>query len=157
VTVPLLFAVVIGALLTTLADTGFDALTGHPWKVAAMSAAISYGVATATIALTRIFHGLGIGLAGLLFIVIGNATGGGALNWHYLPGGWRWISQMLPTGAGVSGLLDVQYFDSRHLGPLLLTLAAWIVGSLLLLIALPVLRLDAVHRRHAAQQAAAAA
>ena len=155
VTVPLLFAVVIGALLTVVADIGFDALTGHPWKVAALSAAISYGVATATIALTRIFYGLGIGLAGLLFIVIGNATGGGALNWHYLPGGWRWISQMLPTGAGVSGLLDVQYFDSRHLGPLLLTLAAWIAGSLLLLIVLPVLRLDMVHRRHAAEEAAA--
>jgi hypothetical protein len=152
-TVPLLFAVVGGALLTAVADAGFDVVAGHPWKVAAMSAAISYGVAASTIALTRLFHGLGIGLAGLLFIVIGNATSGGALNWHYLPGGWRWISQMLPTGAGVSGLLDVQYFDSRHLGPLLLVLALWIAVSLLLLIILPVLRLDVVHRRHAAEEA----
>ena len=156
-TVPLLFAVLTGVLLTAISDAGFDAVAGHPWKVAALSAAISYAVAAATMALTRIFHGPGIGLAGLLFIVIGNATSGGALNWHYLPGGWRWISQMMPGGAGVTGLLDVEYFGSRHLGPVLLVLALWIGISLLLLIVLPALRLDAVHRRHAAEEADEAA
>jgi hypothetical protein len=153
-TVPLLFAVVSGTMLTAVADAGFGAVTGHPWAVAAISAAISYAVAASTIALTRLLHGAGIGVAGLLFIVIGNATSGGALNWHYLPGGWRWISQMLPTGAGVSGLLDVQYFGSRHLGPLLLALGVWTAAALLLLVALPALRLDMVHRRHAAEDAA---
>ncbi|SEG56428.1 hypothetical protein SAMN05216223_106276 [Actinacidiphila yanglinensis] len=155
VTVPLAFAVVTGALLTAVADAGFDAVAGHPWQVAAISAAISYAVATATMALTRVLHGLGIGVAGLIFIVIGNATSGGALNWHYLPGGWRWISQLLPGGAGVGALVDVEYFGARHLGPLLLALGVWIAAALLLLIALPALRLDVVHRRHAAERRAA--
>lgn len=53
---------------------------------------ISYAESIATSALTRLLGGAGIGLAGLLAIVIGNATSGGALNWHFVPGGWRWIS-----------------------------------------------------------------
>lgn len=154
VTVPLAFAVITGAALAAIADAGFGAVSGHPWQVGAISAAISYAVATATAVLTRLLHGLGIGVAGLAFTVIGNATGGGALNWHYLPGGWRWISQMLPSGAGVTALIDIEYFGSRHLGPVLLALGLWIVVGLLLIIALPVLRLDVVHRRHAAERAA---
>jgi hypothetical protein len=157
VTVPLAFAVVSGAMLSAVADAGFGAVAGHPWQVAGISAAISYAVATATLALTRLMRGLGIGVAGLVFIVIGNATSGGALNWHYLPGGWRWISQLLPGGAGVGALVDVEYFGARHLAPLLLALAVWIAAALLLLVGLPALRLDAVHRRHAAESAAASA
>jgi hypothetical protein len=155
-TVPLAFAGIVGLLLAIVADAGFGALTGHAWQIGIMSAMISYAVATTTIALTRLFHSPGLALASLLFIIVGNATSGGALNWHYLPGGWRWISQLLPTGAGVTGLLDIQYFDSHHLGPTVLTLVLWIVISLALLVALPLLRLDAVHRRHAAQAQAQA-
>lgn len=152
ITVPLAFAAVAGAGLAAIADTGFGALAGHPWQVAAVSAMVSYAVCVASAALTRLFHTIGIAVAGALFIIVGNATGGGALNWHFLPGGWRWVSQLLPTGAGVTGLLNVQYFDSRHLGPVLLTLSLWIGAGLLLLVLLPTLRLDAVHRRHAAQR-----
>jgi fumarate reductase subunit D len=146
--VPLLFAGATGLVLATIADLGFEALTGHFWAVAGISAMISYAVSTATSALTRLLGGAGIGLAGLLAIVIGNATSGGALNWHFLPAGWRWLSQHLPTGAGVTGLLNVQYFDAADLSPVLLTLSAWIAASLLLIVSLPLLRLDAVHRSH---------
>lgn len=149
--VPLLFAAVAGITLAVIADFGFDALTGHFWAVAGISAMISYAVSLATSALTRLLGGAGIGLAGLLAIVVGNATSGGALNWHFLPGGWRWISQQLPTGAGVTGLLNVQYFDAAHLFPVFLTLSIWIAASVLLIIGLPLLRLDAVHRSHHAQ------
>lgn len=149
--VPLLFAAVAGVTLAAIADFGFAALTGHFWAVAAISAMMSYAVSLATSALTRLLGGVGIGLAGLLAIVVGNATSGGALNWHFLPGGWRWVSQQLPTGAGVTGLLNVQYFDAAHLFPVLLTLSIWIAGSLLFIIGLPPLRLDAVHRSHHAQ------
>jgi hypothetical protein len=152
IAVPLAFSVVTGVSLALIADSGFGALAGHPWQVAALSALISYAVCVGSIALTRLFHTAGLAVASALFIIVGNATGGGALNWHYLPGGWRWVSQLLPTGSGVTGLLNVQYFDSHHLGPALLTLALWIGVGLLLLIALPALRLDAVHRRHAAER-----
>jgi hypothetical protein len=150
-TVPLLFAAAVGAMATTLAGTGFGALTGHPWQIAALSALLSYAVTTTTTALTRLLRGAGIAVAGLLFIITGNATSGGALNWHYLPGGWRWVSQMLPTGAGVTGLLNIQYFQAHHLSPALLTLGLWTAASLLLLTALPLIGLDAVHRSHASE------
>ncbi len=148
VAAPLLFAAATGVALAVIADFGFGALTGHFWAVAGLSAMISYAVSMATSALTRLLGGAGIALAGLLAIVIGNATSGGALNWHFLPGGWRWISQQMPTGAGVTGLLDVQYFDAVDLFPLFLTLSIWIAASLLIMITLPLLRLDAVHRAH---------
>ena len=146
--VPLLFAVVAGTVLAAIADVGFGALTGHFWEVAALSAMISYAVTTATSALTRLFGGGGIALAGLLAIVIGNATSGGALNWRFLPDGWRWVSQALPTGAGVTGLLDVQYFGATDLSPVILTLSIWIAASVTIIIGLPLLRLDVVHRSH---------
>jgi len=136
---PLAFAVVVGAGLAVIADIGFGALAGHPWQVAALSAMISYAVCITTFALTRLLHSAGIAVAAALFTIIGNATGGGALNWHFLPGGWRWVSQLLPTGAGVTSLLNVQYFDSHHLGPALLTMSLWIGAGLLLLVVLPAL------------------
>jgi hypothetical protein len=154
VTVPLVFAAITGAGLTAVADAGFGALSGHVWAVAGLSALLSYAVTLTTLALTRLLHTAGLAVASLVFVIVGNATSGGALNWHFLPGGWRWVSQLIPAGAGVTALTNIQYFDARHLTPALLTLTAYCAISLLLVLTLPLLRLDAVHRRHHAEHAA---
>ena len=146
--VPLLFSVLLGVVLTFIADAVFGAAVGHPWTVIGVTVLLSLAIVTATSALTRLIGNMGVALAGLLFIVLGNATSGGALNWHFLPGGWRWISQKMPTGAAVASLQDLLYFDKHHLGTAVLTLLAWIAVSVVFLIGLPLLGQDAVQRAH---------
>lgn len=153
---PLAFSVVVGVTLAAVADAGFGALPGHPWKLAAMSILICSAITSATNALGRLLGSAGIAVSGLLFIILSNATSGGSLNWHFLPGGWRWISQMMPAGAGVTGLWNIQYFGTHNLGPAVLSLITWTTVSLFLLVALPESRLhkiphgrtrDQCHRR----------
>ena len=66
-----------------------------------------------------------LGMAGLalavgVLLMLGVPTSGAFANYEFLPDGYRWLSQLLPTGAAVAGPLTV--------------LGVWAGGSLLLIL-----------------------
>ena len=77
----------------------------------------------------------GLGIAAVLFVVLGNPGSGNASAPELLPGFWRVAGQLLPPGAGGQALRDVAYFDGHALLAPALALAAWaVLGAALILI-----------------------
>jgi hypothetical protein len=67
---------------------------------------------------------VGIGVAIVLFVVLGNPSAGGAHQLPLLPGFWRTIGDTLPNGAGVDALRSMVHFDGHGITAHLLTIAA---------------------------------
>ena len=102
-----------------------DALPGPYLAVSGAVALVVAAVALTTTGLFRALGPAGIGLAALLFIVLGNPGSGNASAPELLPGFWRVTGQLLPPGAGGQAIRDTAYFDGHALARPALVLAAW--------------------------------
>jgi hypothetical protein len=82
-------------------------------------------VGWATMAVEAALGLLGIGVAILVFVVVGNPSSGGPVARELLPGFWRAVGPYIPTGASVTAVRDVAYFPDAPLGGALLVLLLW--------------------------------
>ena len=103
--------------------------TGHVWALAAFGALVVFGVGAITMAL-QVWTGLvGIGLAILLFVVLGNPSAGGAYPAPLLPPFWAAIGPWLPPGAATGAVRGIVYFGGAGAGWAVLVLAVYgVVG-----------------------------
>ena len=121
----LLAALAVGIVL------GFD--RGY-WSLAGTCALLALAVASATAASCALFGRAGIGLAGLVIILLGNASSGSVVGSAFLPQPFRWLSQGLPAGAGLEATRSVLYFGGSGVGGKVGTLAIWVAGSFAILV-----------------------
>jgi hypothetical protein len=129
------FAPAAGLVLTLVAGPIFHRL--------ALPVLESWGILTLLVATASAFVVTMIDLVGrwailptwIFFVVLGNASSGGAVAPAMLPRPFALISEWLPPGAAVTSLRDAVYFNSyQHARPIAV-LAAWAVaafGALLL-------------------------
>ncbi|WP_258015861.1 DUF3533 domain-containing protein [Streptomyces sp. AJS327] len=109
-----------------------DALPGHFGTVWGVGTLVVFGAASVTIGLQTLFGVIGIGLAILVFVVLGNPSAGGAYQAHMIPPFWRAVGEWLPTGAGVSAVRNAVYFAGHAVSGPLLVLAVWAVAGVAL-------------------------
>jgi hypothetical protein len=128
------FAVLSGLALTAILQA-MDALPGPYLAVSGVAALVVAAVGLTAAGLFRVLGPAGLGIAAVLFVVLGNPGSGNATAPELLPGFWRVAGQLLPPGAGGQALRDVAYFDGHALLVPALVLAAWaLVGAALLLL-----------------------
>ncbi|MFC1417297.1 DUF3533 domain-containing protein [Streptacidiphilus cavernicola] len=121
-------AVIVGPVL--------NALPGSVWGLWGTGALVVFAVGAITMALECLFDVVGIGLAVLLFVVLGNPSAGGVFPPPLMPPFWRAIGPWLPNGAGTSLARSIAYFDGTALTRPLLVLVVWaVVGVLVSLLA----------------------
>lgn len=125
-------AIVVGPVLGALPGS-FAGLWG-------LGALIVFAVGAATLAFQGLMGIIGIGLAILLIVVLGNPSAGGAYPYPLLPPFWREIGPALPTGAGTWAARSIAYFRGNATTGPLLVLSAWAAAGTLLTIALATLR-----------------
>jgi hypothetical protein len=124
------YAVLAGLVVAFNVDTLVGALQGHFLSIALIAGLLALATAAATHGLGRLLGPPGLGLAVLVVLLYGLSSSGGALSYQFEPGAYRAVSQLLPPGAALTALRNVQYFDwSATTGPILV-LCAWIVGGL---------------------------
>lgn len=75
---------------------------------------------------------VGVPVATLLLLTVGNATSGATIGADLLPAAARAISALLPPGAAVRAITDLSYFDGAHAAGPVITLALWAVIAALL-------------------------
>ena len=122
------FAVASGILIALIAHTGFAALPAPFGMVALLVGLLAWASAAGTGVLLRVFGPLGVSVASIVMLILGNATSGGILPTTFLPGWLSPLAQLLPPAAAVSGLRGAAYFHDANLANALLTLIIWIVG-----------------------------
>ncbi|MGI8715173.1 MAG: DUF3533 domain-containing protein [Solirubrobacteraceae bacterium] len=130
------YAIACGALGAVILGPAFGALTGHFLALWAVGTLIVFAVAVITSGLQGLLGYIGTGIALLLFLVASNPSAGGAVVFPALPGFWRTIGPLLPTGAGTTLVRNTVYFGAHHLAPALWVLGIYaLIGVLLTLLA----------------------
>ena len=120
-------ALTVGPIVGALPDH-FLALAALGALYAAMAALVTYG-------LCRLLSYVGLGLAALLLILVGNSTGGGSINQEFLPDFFRSIGQVLPNGAFIRSVRNTVYFGGANTHRAILVVALWALGGLALVLA----------------------
>jgi hypothetical protein len=106
------FAVVFGGLAAVVVGPWVGALTGHFVLVWTWVSATALTVALVVSVAARIIGWVGIAVAALLFLILGDAAAGTAFPLEYSPALFRVAGPWLPPHALASGLWGTSYFDA---------------------------------------------
>lgn len=117
-----------------IVDPVLHALPGHFAALWWLGALLVFGTAAFTMALQAFFGIVGIGLAVVIFVVLGNPSAGGAFQKYMIPPFWRAIGDWIPTGAGTTAVRNIVYFSGNALATPLVVLAAWAAAGIVLLL-----------------------
>jgi hypothetical protein len=128
----LAYALLAGLVVAFDVDVLVGALQGHFAGIAVVSALLALAVGAAAHGLGHLGGPAGIVVAILMLLLLGVSSAGGAVSYEFEPGFYGAVSQLLPPGAALTAVRNVEYFDwAATLGPLLI-LAAWAAGGLML-------------------------
>jgi len=116
-------ALIVGPLL--------GAMTGSFAGVAGVGALVVFAAGSVTIALEELIGIVGIGVAILIFVVLGNPSAGGAYQSELLPGFWRAIGDLLPNGAAVEALRRIVYYGGDGAWIHVAAIAIWCLLAVL--------------------------
>ncbi|MFJ6757777.1 MULTISPECIES: DUF3533 domain-containing protein [unclassified Streptomyces] len=131
----LVYAIAAGLLGTVIAGPVLGALPGSIMGLWGLGTLVVFAVGAITLAFQGVAGVIGIGLAILLVVVLGNPSAGGAYPYPLLPPFWSTIGPALPPGAGTYAARSITYFEGYGAGGPLLVLAAWaVVGAAVTLV-----------------------
>ncbi|MFD9453202.1 DUF3533 domain-containing protein [Streptomyces sp. NPDC059985] len=136
----LAYAIVAGLLGAVIAGPVLDALPGSLMGLWGLGTLVVFAVGAITLAFQGLAGVVGIGLAILLVVVLGNPSAGGAYPYPLLPPFWSTIGPALPPGAGTYAARSIAYFKGNGAGTPMLVLAAWAVAGSAVTIACAVFR-----------------
>jgi hypothetical protein len=136
----LLYSVAAGLLGAVIAGPVLGALPGSIMALWGLGTLVVFAVGAITLACQGLAGVVGIGLAILLVVVLGNPSAGGAYPYPLLPPFWRAIGPALPPGAGTFAARSVAYFRGNGAAGPLLVLSAWAVGGTAVTLALALVR-----------------
>jgi hypothetical protein len=122
------YAAVSGALGTVLAHSFFGPLS---LELAWFGALLVFASGAFTMALQALLGFVGMGLAVLLFVVLGNPSAGGAYPAPLLPPLWRAIGPWLPPGAGTDAIRGIAYFHGIGVQRAALVLGGYAIAGVL--------------------------
>ena len=107
-----LYAVVTGLLGAVIVGPWLHSLPDHLLGLWLLGSLLIFCTGAFTIGLQVMAGTVGIGIAILIFVVLGNPSAGGAYTWQLLPKLWRVIGPWIPNGAGTSAARGIAYFGS---------------------------------------------
>ncbi|WP_369251290.1 ABC transporter permease [Streptomyces sp. R41] len=132
VTSMLVFSAASGVMVALIAHTALSALPASFAVVTVVVGLLAWASAAAAGLLLRLFGPLGMPVASVVLLILGNAASGGILPATFLPAWLSPLASFMPPAAAVRGLRGAAYFHDAHLNGAVLTLAAWGLGCLAL-------------------------
>ncbi|MBQ0903085.1 hypothetical protein [Micromonospora sp. U21] len=126
------FAAACGTVAAAIAGPILGALPAPFLPLAGTLALLAAATAFTTKLLGTWLGPIGVPVATLLLLTVGNSTSGAAIGADLLPAPARIVSGLLPPGAAIRAVTDLNYFDGAHVAGPLITLALWaVLGALL--------------------------
>lgn len=128
----LAYALLAGLVVAFNVDVVVGAFGSAFLGIGLVSGLLALAVSAAAHGLGHLGGPPGIGLAALILLLVGVSAGGGAVGYEFEPGFYGAVSQLLPPGAAVTAVRNVEYFDSAGTLAPIATLAGWALGGLAL-------------------------
>ncbi|MFI6052131.1 DUF3533 domain-containing protein [Streptomyces violascens] len=119
------YAIAAGLLGSLIIGPVLGALPGSYLGLAGLGALVVFAVGATTLAFQGLAGVVGIGLAILVIVVLGNPSAGGAYPYPLLPPFWRTIGPGLPPGAGTWAARSIAYFKGESISGPLQVLSIW--------------------------------
>ncbi|MFF4845073.1 ABC transporter permease [Streptomyces collinus] len=126
----LVFSAASGVTVALIGRTAFSALPASFAVVTLLVGLLAWASAAVAGVLLRLFGPIGMPVASVVLLILGNATSGGILPATFLPAWLSPLASVMPPAAAVRGLRGASYFHNAHLTDAVLTLLAWTVGCL---------------------------
>jgi hypothetical protein len=119
----------IGAGLVTglVTNVIVGAFPGHFLAVCGVATLFVLALGLPIAAFQVLVGAAGTAIGAVMFLVIGNPASGGSSAPELLPGFWRGLSQLLPPGAAVTAMRDVEYFHGHGMTHALIVLVSYAV------------------------------
>jgi hypothetical protein len=131
-----LYAVIVAAVATAIADAGIGALTGAPWGIFGIGTLLAFAAAVIGAAATRWAGAVGYVVLLLLFVPVGISSSGSTLGPRMITPWWADLGKALPVGSAQPAVRNVTYFNSHAIVDPLLILSAWaLAGAIALVLA----------------------
>lgn len=130
--VAVLTAVLGGLVVMAIVRLGIGVLPGSYLALSGVAALVLLAVYLPAGALIRIVGPPGVGLAFLIFLMLGIPSSGAAAAPELLPSPWAEGGHFLQAGAGSAAIRSTAYFDGAALTLPLLVLGAWVAIGLAL-------------------------
>jgi hypothetical protein len=127
------YAVIVAAVATAIADAGIGALTGAPWGVFGIGALLAFAAAAMSAAATRWAGGIANIILLLLFVPVGISSSGSTLGPHMITPWYADLGKALPPGSAQPAVRNVTYFNSHDIIDPLLVLSAWALAGVIAL------------------------
>ncbi len=129
----LIYALIVSAVATAIADAWIGALTGAPWAIFGIGALLAFAVALASAAAARWAGGIGYVIVLLLFVPVGISSSGSTLGPRMITPWYADLGMALPPGATQTTVRNVTYFSGNAITVPLLILSAWALAGLIAL------------------------
>jgi hypothetical protein len=126
------FAALAGLIAAFDVEVLTGAFDGEFAGVALVAGLLALAVSAAAHGLGHLGGPPGIVLAILMLILLGMSSAGGAVTYQFEPGFYGAISQLLPPGAALTAVRNVEYFDWHATLVPFVVLGAWAIGGLAL-------------------------
>jgi hypothetical protein len=126
------YSLLAGIVVAFNVDVLVGALQGHFIGIAVVTALLALAAAATAHGLGHLGGQRGIVVAVLVLLLVGLSSSGGAVGYQFEPGFYAAVSQLLPPGAAVTAIRNVQYFDWAATAAPLLVLGAWACGGIVL-------------------------
>ncbi|MGB6455926.1 MAG: hypothetical protein WBH47_15745 [Streptosporangiaceae bacterium] len=127
------YAVIVAAVATAIADAGIGALTGAPWGVFGIGVLLAFAAAVMGAATTRWAGGLGYVVVLLLFVPVGISSSGSTLGPRMITPWYADLGRAFLPGAAQPAVRNVTYFNSNAVIDPLLILSAWALAGVIAL------------------------
>jgi len=135
-----LFSIAAGIGGIVIVGPVLNALPGGVLPFWGLGTLLVFAVGAFTMALQCVFDIVGIGLAVLLFVVLGNPSAGGVYPPPLMPPFWRAIGPWLPNGAATSAARSIAYFDGTRIAVPLIVVSVWAVVGVAITLAVTAVR-----------------
>ena len=126
------YAVVTSLLGALIVGTWLHALPNDILGLWGIGILVIFSAAAFTTALMTLAGILGIGLAIIVFVIVGNPSAGGAYGWPLLPAFWRAVGPWLPPGAATDAIRGAVYFGNAGITRDLLVLGGYALAGLVI-------------------------
>ena len=126
------YAIISGLAGAIVVGPVLGALTGHLIALWWLGALLVFTVGAVTLAFQTLFGVIGIGITILVFVILGNPSGGGPYQSSLLPPFWRAISSALPNGAATDTVRRIVYFGASGISVHLFLLAGYAAAGLVI-------------------------